>query len=140
MEKTDQALIERVKQADKYKKEILRKEEINKAYHDKLAQVMKEQKRHLKNAKNVPREFNHKYEMDKRSEDLLAEHEDETFKVTFPNYRALAEESDAELDIEEDDDEDYSENDDDKTSTVSQNYRETVELVKKYIRIDIPET
>ena len=67
MDKTDQALIERVKQADKEKKEILRKEEINKAYHDKLALIKKEEKRHLQNAKKVPREFTHEYEMDKRS-------------------------------------------------------------------------
>lgn len=50
MEKTDQVLIERVKAAEKEKQEIFRREEINKAYNEKLAKIKKEEKRHLKAA------------------------------------------------------------------------------------------
>ena len=57
MEKTDQALIERVKEAEREKKEIFRREEANKAYNEKLELIKKEEQRLLKASKKVPREF-----------------------------------------------------------------------------------
>ena len=71
MEKTDAALIERVKEAEKEKQEILRQHEINKAYEEKLAQIKREEQRHLRAAKNVPRHYQHNYEMENRTQELL---------------------------------------------------------------------
>ena len=71
MEKTDKDLIERVKEAEKEKQQILKQHEINKVYQENLSKIKKEEKRHLKAAKNVPRYFQHNYEMDKKTEELL---------------------------------------------------------------------
>ena len=157
MEKTDQVLIERVKAAEKEKQEIFRREEVNKAYNEKLAKIKKEEKRHLKAAKKVPRTFQHEYEMDKRTDKLLSEKKEVTFKEESPEKEEDAEEetsarfvvqkSPAVLKAEKaEEDGEAGDLPSDGESTVSQNHRETIELVKKftdqtarkYIRVDLP--
>ena len=64
MEKQDQDLIERLKKQEKEKAEIDRRHEMNRLYHEKLALIKKEEQRHLKAAKRVPKSFQHWYEMD----------------------------------------------------------------------------
>ena len=57
-----------MKEAEREKIEIFRREEANKAYHEKLAKIKQEEKRHLKAAKKVPRSYQHEYEMDKQTD------------------------------------------------------------------------
>ena len=57
MEKTDQVLIDKMNEAGKEKKEIIKKEAASKAYYEKLAKIRQEEKRHLQAAKKVPRTF-----------------------------------------------------------------------------------
>lgn len=71
MERTDQDLIERLKQQEKAKAEIERRHEMNRIYHEKLSLIKKEEKRHLRAAKRVPKAFDHQYEMDKRSTEFV---------------------------------------------------------------------
>ena len=44
---------------------------MNKMYQAKMAEVRKEEKRHLRASKKVPRTFQHIYEMEARSEEQL---------------------------------------------------------------------
>ena len=71
MKKTDEDLIARLKQAQKDKAEVDRRYQMNREYQEKLKEIKKEEQRHLRAAKKVPPTFEHKYEMDQRTEEQL---------------------------------------------------------------------
>ena len=122
MEKTDEILIERVNQAHKQRLQIMQEEKINNEYGKQLPKIAKENRRHLKNARKVPREFVHEYAMDQQQEASVSVSEEE--------------EEEGHNDFKVDDQEIPEKSE--KSSTIGENYQQTIELVKKYIRVDIP--
>ena len=81
MSKTDENLIERLKQQQKDKAEIEHRYKINKAYEEKLAAIKKEEQRHLRASKRVPKTFEHKYEMDIQSEKQIKSAQESNTKI-----------------------------------------------------------
>ena len=71
MQKTDENLIARLKESEKEKAEIERRYQMNKEYQKKLSLIKKEEKRHIAAAKQVPKFYEHQYEMDRRSAEFI---------------------------------------------------------------------
>ena len=160
MQKTDEVLIAKLKQAELDRKEIERRHEINRAYQDKLAAIKKEEQRHLRAAKKVPASYEHKYAMDLITEQLIQDNNrnsddknqqriegvDDLRSIDSSPAREMAydggmgTQTDFKVVIEEpvDSEPAVSEKSGLKTQTIEENYKETVQLVKKYIRVEVP--
>ena len=121
---------------------------MNREYQEKLKEIKKEEQRHLRAAKKVPPTFEHKYEMDQRTEEQLKQTQ-EAFALDdlrsiessrSPERGGIGTQTDFKVVSEMAAEEEEEQEGDHKRSkqTIEENYRETVELVKKFIRVDVP--